>query len=185
MATESDSFLAAVRTEFGRYRRLAEIAIEQVDDAALQTAIGKDGNSIAVLLRHLSGNLQSRFTDFLTTDGEKPWRDRDGEFVDPGAERAQLLADWTTAWQAVDDALAAVATAGPDVWSRDVVIRQQQLTVADALLRSVAHVANHVGQIVLLARHAAGSAWVSPSIPRGESKAYAENPTREKSPDDR
>ncbi len=177
--------LASIRTEYQRYRRQVELALEQVVDADLHRTIDPDGNSIAVLLRHLGGNLRSRFTDFLGSDGEKPWRSRDHEFATLPATRAELLAQWNEGWHAVAQALDAVAAAGPDVFARNVMIRQQPLTVIDALLRSVAHTASHAGQIVLLARTFAGAKWQSLSIPKGGSAAYATNPTREKSPDAR
>lgn len=177
--------LASIRTEYQRYRRQVELALEQVADADLHCTLDPDGNSIAVLLRHLGGNLRSRFTDFLGSDGEKPWRNRDHEFAALPATRAELLAQWHDGWRAVEDALAAVATAGPDALARTITIRQQPLTVLDALLRSVAHTASHAGQIVLLARTFAGTKWQSLSIPKGGSAAYASNPTREMSPDGR
>jgi uncharacterized damage-inducible protein DinB len=177
--------LATIRTEYLRYRRVAELAIEQVPDAVLDQRLDPQGNSIAVVVAHLAGNLRSRFTDFLTTDGEKPWRDRDREFEAPGVPRAELLARWQAAWRVVDRALDEVAAAGPDALARTVTIRNQPLTVGDALLRSVTHVAYHVGQIALMARAFAGERWQTLSIPRGGSAAYADNPTREKSPDGR
>lgn len=177
--------LASIRTEYQRYRRQVELALEQVADADLHRTLDPDGNSIAVLLRHLGGNLRSRFTDFLGSDGEKAWRQRDAEFETTAATRAELLAQWRAGWHAVEQALDAVAAAGPDVFARNVTIRAQPLTVLDALLRSVAHVASHAGQIVLLARTFVGPSWRSLSIPRGGSAAYASNPTREKSPDAR
>lgn len=175
--------LPAVRTEFQRYRRLAELSIAQVADADLDRRLLPDGNSIAITIGHLVGNLRSRFTDFLTTDGEKPWRARDAEFEDPGLDRAALLAAWRDAWAILDTALAQVDDAGPDTLARTITIRRQPLSVLDALLRSLAHVAYHSGQIVLLARTFAGAAWQSPSIPRGRSAAYDANPTRERGPD--
>lgn len=175
--------LAPIRTEYHRYRRLVELAVEQVDDAALARRLDADGNSIAILLAHLAGNLRSRFTDFLTSDGEKPWRRRDAEFEPPAAARTALLAQWHEAWRVVDAALDAVAAAGEAALARTVTIRQQPLTVLEALARSVAHVAYHAGQVVLLARAFAGPAWRSLSIPRGGSAAYAADPTRERGPD--
>lgn len=182
MATDP---LPSLRAEYQRYRRLAELALEQVADADLGRALDPDGNSIAVLVRHLAGNLRSRFTEFLTSDGEKPWRRRDDEFAASVASRAELLTAWRDGWDAVERALADVAAAGPDAVGRSVTIRGQPLSVLDALARSVAHVAYHAGQIVLLARTFAGPAWRSLSIPRGGSAAYAANPTRERSPDGR
>jgi len=172
--------LPSFRTEYQRYRRLVELAVAQVDDADLHHRPHEDGNSIAITIGHLTGNLRSRFTDFLTSDGEKQWRQRDAEFDDPGLDRETLLANWREAWRIVDTALAAVDDAGPDVFARTITIRRQPLTVLDALLRSVAHVAYHTGQIVQLARAFAGSRWQSLSIPRGGSADYAANPTRER-----
>lgn len=175
--------LASLRTEFHRHRRNAELALEQVADQDLARRLHGDGNSVGILFRHLSGNLRSRFTGFLTSDGEKPWRQRDEEFEPGSDDRAPLLTAWSEAWRCVEQALADVAAAGPDAFARTVTIRQQPLTVLDALLRSVAHVAYHTGQIVLLARTFAGPCWRTLSIPRGGSAAYAANPTKEKSPD--
>ncbi|MCR9246616.1 MAG: DUF1572 domain-containing protein [bacterium] len=181
--TTHETLLSSVQTEFARYRRNVELAIEQVSDADLHATLDTAANSIATLLGHLSGNLRSRFTDFLTTDGEKAWRDRDSEFVDRGLAREAMLAEWQTAWDVVGQAIADIERAGSDVWQREVMIRNQPLTVTAALMRSIAHVATHAGQIVLLARHHAGPAWRTLSIARGDSAAYARNPTREKSPD--
>ncbi len=179
--------LHPIRTEYARYRRLVELALEQVADRDLDRHLDGDphGNTIAVVVAHLSGNLCSRFTDFLTTDGEKPWRERDREFESPGLGREELLAAWRVAWAAVDRALDDVAAAGPDAFARTVTIRKQPLSVGDALMRSVAHVAYHAGQVVLLARAFAGPRWRSLSIPKGGSAAYGADPTRERGPDGR
>jgi hypothetical protein len=176
--------LGPIRGEYWRYRRLVELALEQTADADLDRRTDADANSIAILLGHLSGNLRSRFTDFLTSDGEKPWRRRDAEFEPSGKDRGALLADWQQAWTGVERAIAEVEALGAAGLARAVVIRGQPLPVLDALLRSVAHVAYHAGQIVQLARTFAGDRWRSLSIPRGGSAAYATNPTREKGPDD-
>ncbi len=175
--------IAPIRTEYQRYRRLVELAITQVNDEDLTRRLARDGNSIAITMGHLIGNLRSRFTDFLTSDGEKPWRQRDAEFEDPGLGREELLIAWAEAWRIVDQALVAIDDAGPEVFERTITIRKQPLTVIDALLRSIAHVAYHTGQIVQLARTFAGDAWQSLSIPRGGSAHYAQNPTKEKGPD--
>lgn len=175
--------LPAIRTEFQRYRRLVELAVAQVSDADLTFRPSPDGNSIAITMAHLIGNLNSRFTDFLTSDGEKPWRERDREFEEPGLDRETLLAAWGAAWSVVDQALAAVDDAGEDALGRTITIRGRPLTVLDALLRSTAHTAYHSGQIVQLARTCVGSTWQSLSIPRGESRYYAANPHRERGPD--
>lgn len=177
--------LESIRTEYSRYRRMVELALDQVADADLDRRVPGDdvGNTIAVTVGHLTGNLKSRFTDFLTTDGEKPWRQRDREFESPGLDRDELLQQWAEAWSTVEAALDEVAAAGPNAFARVVTIRQVELTVADALLRSVAHVAYHTGQIVMMARAFAGERWRTLSIPKGGSAAYAANPDKEKGPD--
>lgn len=172
--------IAAVRTEFLRYKALAEGAIGQMSDADLTTAPGDDGNSVAVICQHVAGNLVSRFTDFLSTDGEKPWRDRDTEFAQTLVTRDAILQRWSEGWQVLRHTLDGLTDAD---LTRTVTIRQHLLSVTEALLRSLAHVSYHVGQIVLIAKTARGSAWVSLSIPRGQSAAYNAAPNREKSPD--
>jgi uncharacterized damage-inducible protein DinB len=168
--------LTPIRAEYERYRRLAERAIDQIDDEQLRWRLRPDGNSIAITMAHLAGNLRSRFTDFLTTDGEKPWRRRDDEFEDPPGGRAELLEAWQQAWHVLEQALAEVAAQAPAVYERQVTIRGQALGVLAALQRSVTHAAYHCGQIVLLARTLAGPRWRSLSIPRGQSAAFAADP---------
>ncbi|MBI5364170.1 MAG: DUF1572 family protein [Planctomycetes bacterium] len=170
-----DDFLG----EFRLYKQNAEKAIAQVDDAALARVLAPDTNSITVLVRHLAGNLRSRFTQFLSTDGEKPWRARDREFEPWSGTRAELLADWDAAWFTVFAEVGALEDAD---LSRTVVIRGKSLTVHAALARSVAHVATHVGQIVLLARVLATEDWTSLSIPRGGSSSYNQDPALEQRP---
>ena len=157
--------VASVETEFNRYRTLAEKAIEQLDDAQLNRA-EEGSNSIAVIVRHISGNFRSRFTDFLTSDGEKTWRDRDSEFEAPQWTRAQLLEAWQTGWKVVLDALAGLTDSD---LPRTVTIRQQEMTVAVALHRSLAHITYHVGQIVYAAKEFRGPDWKNLSIPLGKS----------------
>ncbi|MEZ4701350.1 MAG: DUF1572 family protein [Rhodothermales bacterium] len=167
--------------EFKRYKATAENAMAQVSDAALDVVPAPDGNSIAMIVRHMSGNLRSRFTDFLTSDGEKPWRRRDEEFHDrPFPDRAAMMAYWEEGWEVVWREVGALTDADAD---RTVTIRAQPLTVRAALLRAVAHVAYHVGQIILLARIQQGTQWDWISIPKGQSETYNLNPTRERSPD--
>lgn len=165
--------------EFRRYKVLAEGAIAQVGDEELLRVQDDASNSIAVLVRHLSGNLRSRFTDFLTSDGEKPWRDRDNEFASVSDTRDQLLATWDQGWRVLFGALESLSD--HDLRG-SVTIRGVSLTVVEALQRSLAHVAYHVGQIVLLARGFVGQQWTPLSIPPGQSSQYNENPTLEKGP---
>ncbi len=155
--------------EYQTYSRIGEKALAQVPDEALNRVIGADNNSVAVIVRHISGNLRSRFTDFLTSDGEKPWRDRDSEFADLTYDRQAVERMWAEGFQVVEDELAALSDADLD---RQVTIRNVPHTVHEALCRSVAHTAYHVGQIVLLARILTEGEWHSLSIPRGKSQDF-------------
>jgi Protein of unknown function (DUF1572) len=162
--------LADMRTQFAKLRGTAERAMAQVGDVDFAKTADAENNSIAIIVKHISGNLRSRCTDFLTSDGEKPDRDRDGEFVlHPHDTRIHLLSEWTAAW----DLLGATVTAlTPDDLQRTVYIRAEPHTVAQALHRHLTHLAYHVGQIVLLAKHWAGPSWQTLTIPRGQSKAF-------------
>ena len=162
--------------EYRRYRAIGEKALAQVSDEALNRIPAADGNSIAMVVRHMGGNLASRFTDFLTEDGEKAWRDRDAEFETRAYTRAEVEQWWARGWDTVERAVGALTASrlGDTVY-----IRRQPLTVHAALCRSLAHVSYHVGQIVLLARAAADAPWQSLSIPKGASAAYNAHPTRE------
>ena len=162
------SILNSLESEYRRYKGLGEGAIAQLDDADFsKPAAG--GNSIAILVWHISGNLKSRFTDFLTSDGEKPWRARDEEFIDRSVTRAQLLEKWEEGWRAL---FAALATLQPDDLERTVTIRTQPMAVHDALHRSLAHVSYHVGQIVYIAKALRGDTWKYMSIPPGKSEEF-------------
>jgi uncharacterized damage-inducible protein DinB len=173
----SRAWLIAIESEYRRYRGLAEGAAAQLDDDQFATLAPGGGNSVAALFHHLGGNLHSRFTDFLTSDGEKPWRDREGEFERAGHTRAELQATWETGWGTLEGALARLTDAHA---TERVTIRGVPLTVPEALQRSLAHVAYHVGQIVLLARSLRGDDWHWLSVAPGGSAAYAANPTRER-----
>ena len=164
------AILADATTSLTKLRSVAEDAMAQVDDRAFFAPLGPDENSIAVLVKHVGGNLRSRFSDFLESDGEKPHRDRDGEFeVDPAREdRASLMAGWRLGW---DTLLATLRSLAPADLEREVRVRGQPLTVREALDRSALHVAGHVGQIVLLAKHHAGAGWRTLSIPRARHSA--------------
>ena len=172
----SMSTLAALSKLFAYYKQLGEKALAQVKDDDLHRVLSKDchpgpdpGNSIAMIVRHMAGNMRSRFTDFLTSDGEKPWRDRDSEFMDAGEDRAALLTDWESGWACFFSAIDTLTDAD---LSRTVYIRNEGHTVMDALHRQLAHYAYHVGQIVLLARTFAGEEWTSLSIPRNASQQF-------------
>lgn len=167
------------RTEYRRYRRLAEAALDRVPDDALHRPLDPEGNSVAVLIQHLTGNLRSRFTDFLTSDGEKPWRERDRELEDQWLERSELEAAWRETWELMERELGALHDSD---LGREVAIRGRALTVHAALARSAAHLAYHVGQIVLLAQVHSPEEWESLSIPRGGSEEYNRAPDREEGP---
>ena len=164
-----NKYLESIKTEYRRYKKLAEGAMQQVVDADLTVPLEPEGNAISVIVAHISGNLKSRFTDFLTTDGEKAWRDRDQEFVEKGLARVELMAIWEDGWAVLFDAL---TTLSDDDLDSAVQIRGETLSVAEALNRSLAHTAYHVGQIVLLARIFAKERWQYLSTPKGQSKTY-------------
>ncbi len=165
--------------EYARYRSVGEKALSQVPDGKLNFAPGPDNNSVAILVRHLSGNLVSRFTDFLTSDGEKAWRDRDTEFEYEASSREELNRVWAKGWNVLEDQLAKLTNSD---LQKQVFIRGHSLTVHEALARSLAHVAYHVGQMVMLARSFQGREWEWITIPKGKSSEYNQNPTKEKKP---
>jgi Protein of unknown function (DUF1572) len=151
------------------YKKLGERAIAQVPDEALTATLDAESNSIAIIVKHLTGNMQSRWTDFLTSDGEKPGRNRDVEFEAPPQTRAEMLQLWEASWGIVFDALAPLTDAD---LSRTVLIRGERHSVMQAIHRQVAHYAYHIGQIVYIAKHCAFSRWTSLTIPRGKSADY-------------
>src|SRR4051812_45406797 len=167
----STAYLADVVRSFRMYQALAEAAIAQVAaDADLHAVIDPNSNSIAIIVKHIAGNLRSRFSDFLTTDGEKPDRDRDAEFDMPvAASRAEILEWWRSGFAI---ALASIESLEPGDLTRTIYIRREPFLAIEALNRLVTHLAYHVGQIVYIARHLAGAAWTSLSIPKGQSKQY-------------
>lgn len=159
----------SIRAEYLRYKQLAEKSIAQLGDEQLSMPGPSGGNSIAVVVWHISGNLRSRFTDFLTTDGEKPWRHRDEEFENRTVTRSDLLEKWEQGWTVLLDALSGLAD---DRLHETAAIRRQSMHVHEALHRSLAHTACHVGQIVYIAKALRGDDWTSLSIPPGESERW-------------
>jgi uncharacterized damage-inducible protein DinB len=170
------TIVESIRAEYLRYKTLAEGAIDQLDDADLAKADARGSNSIAVLCWHISGNLKSRFTDFLSSDGEKPWRDREEEFNERNVGRGELLEKWNAGWKVLLDTLSGLTD---DDLKKTVTIRQQPLIVHEALHRSLSHTVYHVGQIVYIAKELRGAAWSSLSIPRGQSATYNQAPKYE------
>ena len=170
MALEfTNSFLKDSIEVLRYYKRLGERAIGQVPDESLLEAPDPNSNSIAIMVKHLAGNMRSRFSDFLTSDGEKPGRKRDSEFEAPPKTRAELLAMWEAGWQQVFNALTPLTDAH---LSQKVYIRAEAHSVTQAINRQLAHYAYHVGQIVYLAKHFAGANWNSLTIPRGKSEEF-------------
>jgi uncharacterized damage-inducible protein DinB len=168
--------VSSIESEYRRYQRLGEESIRQLDAEALTRRPPGDGNSVAAIVWHIAGNLRSRFTDFLTTDGEKPWRDRESEFAARAVSAAEVRAKWEDGWEVLFRTLGMLSDAD---LARTVVIRGQALSVLEALHRSMAHASYHVGQIVFLARSLRGDRWEWLSIPPGKSDEYNRNP-REK-----
>lgn len=164
-------FLESVVFRFRATKQLAEKTFDQLRDPDLFWSPDPESNSIAIIAKHIHGNMMSRWTDFLTTDGEKPWRDRDGEFVvEPGSmNRSELSGVWEEGWACL---FAALAGLQPDDLTRNITIRGGELSVADAILRQLSHYGYHVGQIVFLAKQIQGADWQTLSVARGQSKAY-------------
>ncbi len=160
---------------FCQYKSLAERAMAQVTDDQLTRTLDAESNSIAVIVKHMAGNMRSRWTDFLTTDGEKPDRNRDSEFEAPPSTRAELMQTWESGWRCLFAGLEALTEAD---LTRTVYIRTEPHSVMQAINRQIAHYACHVGQIVFLAKHFRSSQWESLSIPRGRSKEFNLRVTR-------
>jgi hypothetical protein len=167
----SAAYLTDVLRNFRSYKKLAEEALAQTSDEDIFRLIDPEANSIAILVKHMSGNMLSRWSDFLTTDGEKPDRHRDREFeIEPGTTRAQVMQWWERGWQCVFDAINPLK---PEDLLRKVTIAGREHTVLQAITRQLLHYAGHVNQIVLLAKHFRGTEWKSLSIPKGQSETYA------------
>jgi hypothetical protein len=154
---------------FHYYKKLAERAMEQVKDESLTTVLDSEMNSIAIVVKHMAGNMRSRWTDFLTTDGEKPDRNRDNEFVDAPVSRTSLNKMWEEGWATLFAALSPLSEAD---LGKTVLIRGEAHSVMQAVNRQIAHYAYHCGQIVMLAKHFQAEDWKSLSVPRGQSAEF-------------
>lgn len=158
------AYLKDIRVQFEKLKKLAEDALAQVTDDQLFVALDPESNSLAVIVRHMAGNLRSRFTDFLTTDGEKPDRNRDAEFDFVGTPSRQAVMDhWESGWRIL---FATLDSLTPDDLLRDVVIRGETMPALTALNRALSHQAQHAGQIVFLAKHLRSADWRTLSLPR-------------------
>lgn len=168
--TLAKHFLDDARKTFRDYKALADKSFEQLSEEEFFVALDEESNSVGVIVKHMAGNMLSRWTDFLTTDGEKPTRNRDMEFVlTKGTTRQELLEYWEQGWRAVFDA---VEPLQPEDVERKVFIRGQEHSVMQAIMRQLTHYAYHTGQIVFLAKHFRSGEWKSLSIPRNRSAEF-------------
>lgn len=168
MATK---YLESVKKQFAYYKMLGDKTFEQIPAEGLFWQFNEESNSIAIIVKHLWGNMMSRWTDFLSADGEKDFRDRDGEFEKNIQTKAELLAKWEEGWQCL---FTAINPLEDNQLEQTIYIRNMGHTVTEAINRQLAHYASHVGQIVYIGRMIAGENWTSLSIPKGQSKAYNE-----------
>lgn len=176
MTDVATHYLEEARRQFRGHKRMGESAMAQLRDEDFFVTIDPESNSVAILVKHLAGNMRSRFTDFLTSDGEKPDRFRDREFeIGPSTTRGDVMRWWQEGWGIV---LATIESLKPEDVMRPVTIRGEQHTVLQAVNRQIAHYAQHTGQIVFLAKHLRSSEWKTLSIPRGKSEEYKTVPPK-------
>lgn len=175
----SRDVIASIEGEYRRYKSLGERTIDQLSHEELVVHGSPESLSVSTIVWHVAGNLQSRFTDFLTSDGEKPWRRRESEFEDRQVGREELIEKWDAGWKTLFDALEPLTD---EDLARTITIRGVPLTVCEALHRSLAHTSYHVGQISYIGKMLRGEEWTYLSIPPGGSTAYNENPVLEKGP---
>lgn len=169
----SKHYLEEARRQMRGHKRMGEAAMSQLQDAELFITLNPESNSVAILVKHLAGNMRSRFTDFLTTDGEKPDRFRDQEFeLTPATTRGDVMRWWEEGWTRVFDAIDGLK---PEDVMRSVTIRGEPHTVLQAINRQIAHYAQHTGQIVFLAKHLRSNQWKTLSIPRGKSEEFKQH----------
>ena len=178
MTDVASHYLEEARRQFRGHKRMAEGAMTQLRDEDLFVTIDPESNSVAILVKHLAGNMRSRFTDFLASDGEKPGRFRDREFeVSPATTRADVMKWWEEGWSCVFATLEALK---PEDLTRTVTVRGQPHTALQAINRQIAHYAQHSGQIVFLSKHLRSGEWKTLSIPRGKSEDYKSVPPKPK-----
>ena len=164
-----ENYINSALYEFNRYKTLGDKTFEQLSEQDFYWRYSESDNSIAIIAKHLAGNMRSRWTNFLTEDGEKSWRNREMEFIAPNTTKMEIMASWEAGWQCVFDALQGIDEGNFDIPIR---IRNEKHTLTAAVNRQLAHAAYHVGQIVLLGKMIKGENWVSLSIPKGGSEAY-------------
>ncbi|WP_410219792.1 DUF1572 family protein [Pedobacter sp.] len=164
-----DSYLGSIKKQFLYYKMLGEKAMEQLQEEQLFWQYNEESNSIAILVNHVAGNMLSRFTDFLTTDGEKPWRNRDAEFTNPFQNKAELMEHWNNGWDCLMNALNQLAEADLE---KIIYIRNDGHTVTEAINRQLAHYPYHIGQMVFIAKMLKNEDWKTLSIARNKSADY-------------
>lgn len=165
----STDYLQSVRKQFEYYKMLGEKTFEQITDEQLFEQCNEESNSIAIIVKHLWGNMLSRWTEFLTTDGEKEWRQRDAEFDNDIADRSELMEKWNEGWKCLFNAIDSLTE---NDLTKEIFIRNQEHSVVEAINRQLAHYPYHVGQIVFIGKMLCVNKWTSLSIPKGNSKEY-------------
>lgn len=164
-----ENYLSDAIQSFRNYKKLAERAMEQISDEEFFRQIDEESNSIAIIVKHIAGNLKSRWTDFLTSDGEKDFRNRDSEFIAEGDSRESLMMYWKEGWQILFNELGALKA---DDFSKTITIRQQPHTICEAVNRQLAHYAYHIGQVAFLAKHFRAADWKTLSVPKNKSAQF-------------
>lgn len=167
--TSQEEYLHSIKVNFEKYKIMGDKTFEQLEDKDYQFSLDEGSNSIAVIIQHISGNLMSRFTDFLTSDGEKPTRNRDMEFEEQQLSQTELIKRWNNSWQLLLDTLNSLKN---EDLLKTIYIRKEAHSVIEALNRSLTHIAYHVGQIVLLAKHIKKGSWKTLSIPKKKSEEF-------------
>lgn len=168
MSVEKE-FLSVSRFEFERMKKMAETSLSRLSDAEFDAQISAEDNSVRIIVQHLAGNLLSRWTDFLTSDGEKSWRNRDAEFEAQQISRSELMLNWEKGW---NELFKAIDSIGENQLLDSITIRNEKLSVMLAIQRQIAHYSYHTGQIVFLCKHLKGAHWQSLSIPKGKSSEF-------------
>jgi len=163
------TYLESAKKQFNYYKSLGEKTFAQIPDEGLFWQYNEESNSVATIVKHLSGNMLSRWTDFLTSDGEKPWRNRDAEFENDIKTREELLPVWNTGWDCLFNALDSIKDSD---WEKDIYIRNERHSIPDAINRQLAHYPYHIGQIVFIGKMVSGNSWYSLSIPKGKSEVF-------------
>jgi len=164
-----ENYLASVSFEFRRYKTMGDKTFAQIGDADIHWRYAETDNSIAIIVKHMIGNMLSRWTNFLTEDGEKSWRERDMEFEKPFSTKTEMITAWENGWKCLFDALAQIDSSN---FHHNIKIRNKEHSIVEAINRQLAHYASHIGQIVFVGKMIQGDDWNSLSIPKGASKAF-------------